>query len=344
MGEGKPGNAPLEKTEPLSKPSKIRCVCCNMEYPYKDYYSSKSPLFHATGKIPYCDKCLTNMYEEYVRKYTVAEFNAPKRKAMERICMITDKYYNDNIFDIAVREKEKDSYKNFSFVKMYMKQTNMYQYAKEDYDTTIKDKHVFADENGIQLPDADMSDKTAEEREIIEKAVDIFGSGFTEDDYLYLYNEYSDWTARHECNTKAQEELFKRLCFKQLDILKAERRKENTDKLDATYQNLLQTANLQPRQNAGDTTSDNQTFGTLIDKWENTRPIPEADEEFKDVDGIKKYIDVFFRGHMAKMLGIDSGYADEYDDYMEQYTVNKPEYSDEDGEDAIYNSIFGEDE
>ena len=47
---------------------------------------------------------------------------------------------------------------------------------------------------------------------------------------------------------------------------------------------------------------------------------------------------------MAKMLGIDSGYADEYDDYMEQYTVNKPEYSDEDGEDAIYNSIFGEDE
>ena len=89
-------------------------------------------MFHATGKIPYCDKCLTNMYEEYVRKYTVAEFNAPKRKAMERICMITDKYYNDNIFDIAVREKEKDSYKNFSFVKMYMKQTNMYQYAKEN--------------------------------------------------------------------------------------------------------------------------------------------------------------------------------------------------------------------
>ena len=46
-------------------------------------------------------------------------------------------------------------------------------------------------------------------------------------------------------------------------------------------------------------------FGTLIDKWENTRPIPEIDEELKDVDNIGVYLDVFFKGHLAKMMGMN---------------------------------------
>ena len=33
------------------------------------------------------------------------------------------------------------------------------------------------------------------------------------DDYLFLYEQYSDWTARHECETKSQEEIFKQICF-----------------------------------------------------------------------------------------------------------------------------------
>ena len=338
------GNKPLEKTKPLSSQETIRCLRCNNEYPInsKELYKSSSQLYRSIGKIPYCDKCLTELYDEYVLEYTALECENPDRKAMERICMITNKYYNDKMFDSAMKDREKDSYNKHSFIWLYMKQTNMYQYSSKDYDTTIKEKHLKSLEDGNAIQNnKDDSGKTEEEREIIDEAIDLFGSGFTDDDYLYLYNEYMDWTMRHECNTKAQEELFKRLCFKQLDILKAERRKENTDKLDATYQNLLQTANLQPRQNTSDSASESHTFGTLIDKWENTRPIPEIDEELRDVDNIGKYISVFFKGHLAKMLGIDNKDADEYDKYMEQYSVSKPEYDDDDGGGAIYDAIFG---
>ena len=174
-----------------------------------------------------------------------------------------------------------------------------------------------------------------------QNTIDFFGSGFTDEDYKYLKREYDDWTARHECNTKAQEEVFKRICFKQLEILKATRRGEETKNLDATFQNLLDTAKLQPKQNSGEATADNQTLGTLIDKWENERPLPEIDEELRDVDKIGRYIDIFFKGHLAKMMGLKNGFSNLYNKFMKKYTVEKPEYNDEENSEVLFDAIFG---
>ena len=169
----------------------------------------------------------------------------------------------------------------------------------------------------------------------------FFGAGFSDEDYEYLKTEYDDWVARHECKTKAQEEIFKRICFKQLEILKATRRGEDTKNLDDTFQKLIDTAKLQPKQYSGDTTADNQTFGTLIDKWENTRPLPEIDEELKDVDKIGLYINIFFKGHLAKMMGLKNGLSSLYTKFMKKYTVEKPEYSDDENSEILFDTIFG---
>ena len=135
--------------------------------------------------------------------------------------------------------------------------------------------------------------------------------------------------------------MFKRICFKQLEILKATRRGEDTKNLDDTFQKLLDTAKLQPKQNSGDTTADNQTFGTLIDKWENTRPLPEISSELRDVDKIGNYINIFFKGHLAKMMGLKNGLSNTYTKFMKKYTVEKPEYSSDEDSEALFDSIFG---
>ena len=87
--------------------------------------------------------------------------------------------------------------------------------------------------------------------------------------------------------------------------------------------------------------ADNQTFGTLIDKWENTRPIPKIDPELEDVDKIGLYLDVFFKGHLAKMMGMKNGLSRLYDKFIKKYTVTKPEYEDEDDSEALFDAIFG---
>jgi hypothetical protein len=230
--------------------------------------------------------------------------------------------------------KIRESSMNISPMAQYMKTIQLAQYKDKSYDNTllneIKEEFVAGISNGAY---ANM--------DVDEKTINFFGSGFTDEDYKFLQREYDDWTARHECNTKAQEEVFKRICFKQLEILKATRKGEETKNLDATFQNLLDTAKLQPKQNIGETTAENQTLGTLIDKWENERPLPEIDEELRDVDKIGVYIDTFFRGHLAKMMGLKNGFSNLYNKFMKKYTVEKPEYNDEDNSEALFDAIFG---
>ena len=85
--------------------------------------------------------------------------------------------------------------------------------------------------------------------------------------------------------------------------------------------------------------AEQNTFGTLIRKWENEKPIPEPDEEWKDVDGIVRYITVYFLGHLCKMMGIKNSYPRMYEAEMAKYKVEKPEYEDDD--EALFDAVFG---
>lgn len=314
---------------------KYACLYCGNEYTDANYYNSNSRFYSNTGKIPYCKQCIERFYQFYFEKYTNEGCLTPERKAVKRLCMIFDVYFRDDVFNSSMK-KVKDGIMGISIIAQYMKIIQLFQYNrnKETYENTVAQEEK---DGFIASPTHDISDS----RNVDEDTIRFFGAGFNDGDYEFLKREYEDWVARHECKTKAQEEVFKRLCFKQLEILKATQRGEDTKDLDATFQKLLETAKLQPRQNSGDTTADNQTFGTLIDKWENTRPLPEIDEELKDVDKIALYVDIFFRGHLSKMMGLKNGLSNLYNKFMKRYTVEKPEYSDEENSEVLFDAIFG---
>lgn len=316
---------------PKSAKTTLQCLNCKNNYAESNFYSSNSKFYKGTGKVPYCKKCIEEFYNHYYKKYKEENFVFPEKKAIKRLCMALDIYYGEEVFASALKEIEKTPAK--SVVAAYMQVAHLRQNSKYTYDETFKHD----EKDGVTESYADLK----QEMDVGDDVVMFFGSGFSNDDYKYLKREYDDWVARHECKTKAQEEVFKRLCFKQLEILKATRLGEDTKDLDATFQKLLETAKLQPRQNSGDTTADNQTFGTLIDKWENERPLPEIDEELKDVDKIALYLNVFFKGHLAKMMGLKNGLSNLYTKFMKKYTVEKPEYNDDENSEALFDAIFG---
>lgn len=331
------GNKPLKKKEGIATPTTLHCLCCNKVYDSSEFYDSDSELHESIGKIPYCKSCLDKFYQNYLKKYDELEYKNPNRKSIERICMILDLYYSDKVFDSAVKDFEKRT--DATFIASYLKQVKLYQYRNKNYDTTIHDKY-----KAMKDSDSVMSvytEQDIQQSEDINNAIKLFGSGFTDDDYIFLYDQYIDWTTRHECETKSQEEVFKQICFTQLELLKATRAKQDTKDLNATFLKQLEAAKLQPKQNKGETTADSQTFGTLIDKWETTRPLPEIDEDLRDVDKIGLYIDVFFRGHLAKMMGLKNGLSNLYTKFMKKYTVEKPEYNDNEDGEALFDAIFG---
>lgn len=317
-----------------SKPKK-QCFICGKEYVDTNYYSSNSVFFSSFGKIPYCKHCIEDIFQQYCEKYKEENNLNPERKAVKRLCAAFDIFYSDTVYNSVIKKIEERKI-NISVFSEYMKQIQLVQYQKKNFDTTLLNEEYDNFVDGI-------SNDATINIDVEDNVVNFFGTGFSEDDYKYLKREYDDWVARHECKTKAQEEVFKRLCFKQLEILKATRKGEDTKDLDATFQKLLETAKLQPRQNSGDTTADNQTFGTLIDKWENTRPLPEIDEELKDVDKIALYIDIFFKGHLSKMMGLKNGLSNLYSKFMKKYTVDKPEYDNDENSEALFDAVFGGD-
>ena len=88
---------------------------------------------------------------------------------------------------------------------------------------------------------------------------------------------------------------------------------------------------------------DNEIIGMRIANWEKSKPLPDLidiDEELKDVDYVGRYIDVFFKGHLAKSIGIKNVFSNLYEKFMKKYTVNKPEYKDDDINDTVFDSIF----
>ena len=331
------GNKPLKKKEGITTPTTLHCLCCNEEFSSNDFYDSDSEFHASTGKIPYCKGCLDKFYQHYLNKYETLEYPSPERKTIERICMVLDIYYSDKIFDNAVKESKTKT--NATLFALYMKQVKLYQHRNKNYDTTIHDK--FKEMRDGESAMSVYTKHDHKQSDEIKAATKLFGSGFSDDDYIFLYDQYVDWTARHECETKSQEEMFKQICFTQLALLKATRAKQDTKDLNATLLKQLEAAKLQPRQNKSETMAETQTFGTLIDKWENTRPIPEIDEDLQDVDKIGLYLDIFFKGHLAKMMGLKNGLSNLYTKFIKKYTVEKPEYNDNEDGEALFDAIFG---
>lgn len=307
----------------------IYCPQCNDFITHNNFYKSNE---NASGVIHVgCKKCLLKMATDYDKKNNLYIDN--KEKAIKTLMLMDlpfiEKVYDDAVADVnnAVNERNRGS----AWLQYMVMVQSLPQYRNKHFeDSEYNDNSEYNDEVEIK-----------ENKKTIKAAKKRFGSGYSNEDYMFLEQEYQDWVARFECDSKTQESIFERLAFKKWEIMKATKNGQPTKDLDKTYQDLLSSGNLLPRQNVGNAATDSLTFGQLIEKWEQEEPIPEPSEEFKDVDGIVKYIDVFFKGHLAKMMGLKNGYSRQYDNYMKQYTVTKPEYNEEEGSEAIFDALFG---
>ena len=204
---------------------------------------------------------------------------------------------------------------------------------------------TYADSDfGIDDTDNNSEENTKIVQKTLKNAKKRFGQDYTNEQLMYLEEEYQDWITRYECNTKAQEEIFKNLSTNRLERKQAVKQGKPTKEIDKTFQELLAAQNIQPRQSGLDTFSDAQTMGTLIQKYEETRPLPDIDPELSDVDKIGLYIDAFYRGHASKMLGLKNRFSNIYEKVMSKYAVKPPSYDEESDSEILFDKIFGSQE
>lgn len=288
---------------------------------------------YITGKNPICKECLLKIAEQRKK-----DKDAPSetKESVQKVLQILDRPYDDDFYEKCVKgakdgvkEKNRNSpFATYITAIMSLPQWQNKTYSDSDFGSSIETTELTEEEIAMN-------------EELLRKAKDRFGRDYNNVDLLFLEKEYEDWTARNPCETKTQELLFKRICFKELEIDKLQKDGKDTKEADKTLQELLASSQLKPSQNAANALTDAKTFGQLIEKWENEKPIPEPLEEFKDVDRIGLLIDVFFKGHLSKMMGLKNAFSSRYDQFMKKYTVNRQEYQNDEYSEELFDKLFG---
>ena len=139
------GNKPLKQIESILKVSEIYCLCCGEKKDIDTYYTSDSLQYRAYGRIPYCKDCIDKMYQGYLDEFNRLQYTNCEKRAVQRLCMVLDLYYSDEMYNTAFSDHQKAvvkfQNKDLKFITYYMKNVKMYQYRKRNYNTTINDEY-----------------------------------------------------------------------------------------------------------------------------------------------------------------------------------------------------------
>lgn len=305
----------------------LYCHKCNEYLNLDSFYSDGR---YKSGVFPICKKCLIKTACDYDKATNSFVDNREKTK---KVFQMMDLPFIDTLYKSVMNSAieqvgEKNRQTAYSYLITCVK--SLPQYRGLTWNDSVFDESLEDDE------------EVNENSRILKQAKKRFGKDYSPTDLIFLETEYQDWIKRYACENKAQELLFKRICFKELEIDKAQKSGKDTKELDKTLQDLMTSMALKPNQNNSNALTEAKTFGQLIQKWENEKPIPEPDDDFKDVDKIGTYIDVFFKGHLSKMMGLKNAFTPLYDRFIRKYTVNKPQYDEETDSEVLFDQIFGQ--
>lgn len=349
------GDAPPKKVPERKKPGPkfTYCLRCSTAYKTKtgNFPAVRSQLYAANeGFLPICRDCVEDMYNHYMKVL------GDERQAIRRICMKFDLYWSESIYQMLDKPT-----KIKSRISNYIAKTTLNPFKDKSFDTTIDEEQSMGvggvgmyiesalpsvedgDEDGMASDSGDDNVIAGLSQDIIQELIDFWGSGLAPSFYIELDKRYKFWTGGDDSTMDiAARAIIKQICMLEVTINRDSAQGKSIEKNVNALNNLLGSANLKPvqKKDSGiDNAADNTPFGVWIRKIENTEPIPEPEDEFKDVDGIARYIHIWFFGHLCKMVGIKNSYSRMYEEEMARLRVEKPEYEEED-DDAIFEDLF----
>lgn len=317
----------------------------------KNFSKGYSPFWEGdNGYFPLCKDCVDKLFNHYKACLGSEE------EALKRICLHFDVYWSPEIFNMLGNTSS--SRPRF---RAYMEKANLLKYYGKTYDDTLDEEAklllqdpIIVPEND-QLPDDESQSETEDmntvsQVEQVETDEDIklrfgitsqdeefWGYGRSAYDYVNLVNSYKKWTHDNEDLTVEQQGLYKQLCIAELGISEQSLKGGKIDTLQNSMANIMSKLGISPNQTKENDIAEKNTFGVLMGNYEKRKHIDKCLEK----NQIVQYITVYFLGHLCKMLKIKNMYARMYEEEMDRYRVERPEYANEDDE-AIFESVFAE--
>lgn len=143
---------PKRRGRPRKNEKILKCLYCGEDKRADEakkgiengFYKSHSKIHvGCNGFIPICKDCLENIYDNLESELTAAIKKAGvdveeyyvEKKVIERICLMNDIYYNDSLFEAALKHSS-----NNTMLSAYMKINNLIQHKNKTYENTFKER------------------------------------------------------------------------------------------------------------------------------------------------------------------------------------------------------------
>lgn len=317
------------------------CYKCGKAFSKRkgNFYANHSQLYRGLGSLTICKECVESLFEGYL-----VRSNGDLRTSLRQLCRKLDLYWSDKIFDYVYAKST-----SRTIVSEYLRRLTVDAYINKCYDDTMLEAGELWPK--VILPKSESASQPKENLvnvapiEISQEVKDFWGPGYTPEMYDQLEQRRQYWMSRFPSSAQIDigtEALIRQICSLEIDINRDRTAGKSVDKSVNALNTLIKTANLNPTQPKEDLDAavNNTPLGVWIYKFENERPLPEVDEDMKDVNKVKKYIFTWM-GHICKMVGLKNYYSRLYEEEIERLRVELPEYEDEDDEDLLVDVFSG---
>ena len=261
------------------------CTACGKGYMrQKDNFNVTPSPYYAKngGYLTICRRCLDKSFEYYRDDV----FDGDQDKAMELLCATINTCFDE----VAWANAKKHPSPNRSKVSQYFSKLNLAQTKGASYADTIQ---AVKDNPKITTP--------------IE-TIQLFGLGFSDQDYETLQYEYDDWVKKYGIpEDKRQDELYKSLCYLKLQLQKSVQSGDSgIGALAKTYKDYINaaTTELEDRRQKKEESVQLKPLGMWVSDIEKYTPAEFYKDKklFKDADDIGSYASRFIFRPLKNLL------------------------------------------
>lgn len=303
--------------------NKYKCCQCGERQPLTNFFKSYST-FYANGRLPICKEC----FIRDVKLYSVSNGYKSTKKAMRRMCMAFDIYFDDGLY--AICDTNEPEVK--TLVGNYLKRLNMAQYRGKTFEDSIAHGGLLTeDENASKTIEAIQPKDEPGEETISPEDIQKWGVGLTPTDYENLNTHYKYLTSANPHCDSNQEIFIIDLCYTKMQQLRCIRDgdMDNFKKMGEYYNATFSKSGLKVT-NESDNGSDD-----LIGVWA-ARIAQYTPEEYyknkklyKDSDNLGEYIERFL---LRPQRNLQTGSSDRDFEYYVKDVGDEDEFIDADTE------------
>lgn len=272
----------------------IKCNSCESDKIVIEFYKTNNKFISNNGYFPVCKKCLKERYDDLIKLY-----DGDYMEALIHLTLNMDFPFDLNEAERVIDEDSPtntlEDYFNSMIRSFGRKSTKT---NTEDNITNIKEYRNKDEEN------IDVFDDVLKNFKITKDVYRRWGTGYTKEELFLLEETYNELVDTYGGTLPTEKSLYKDYALN--EIRKKQALDDEKDDVYMKYQKaqstLMSDARLKPTQDRS-ADSDDVLVGMFIKNIEENKPIPEVDEKFKDVDGIRKIINEEFIGTLSRSIG-----------------------------------------